>query len=99
MAHFLPCKSTYDASHIVDLFFKEVVRIYWLPLNIVSDKDVKFVGHFWRTLWRKLGTNLSFSSAYDPQTDGQTEVLNRTLGNLLRTLTRQHVAKWDVILP
>ena len=63
MAHFLPCKSTYDASHIADLFFKEVIRIHGLPLNIVSDRDVNFVGHFWRTMWRKLRTNLSFSSA------------------------------------
>ena len=94
----LPWKLTNDASHIENLFFKEVIRIHGLPLNIVSDRDVKFVGHFWRNLWRKLGTNLSFSSAYHPQIDGQIEVINRTLGNLLRTLTRKHTAKWDVIL-
>ena len=70
MAHFLPCKSTKDASYIADLFFKEIVRIHGLPLNIVSDRDGRFVGHFWRTLWKKLGTNLSFSSAYHQQTDG-----------------------------
>jgi len=88
MAHFLPCKTTCDASYVADLFFKEIVRIHVLPLSIVSDRDVKFIGHFWRTLWKKLGTNLSFSSAYHPQTDGQTEVVNRSLGNLLRCLTR-----------
>ena len=33
MAHFLPYKLTYDASHIIDLFFKEVIRIHRLPLN------------------------------------------------------------------
>ena len=31
MAHFLPCKSTNDASHIDNLFFKEVFRINCFP--------------------------------------------------------------------
>lgn len=99
MAHFIPCKRTNYAPYIVDLFFKEVVRIHGLPLNIVSDRDSKFVGHFWRTLWKKLGTNLNFSSAYHPQTDGQIEVVNRSLGNLLRCLTKEHSTQWDLILP
>ena len=88
MAHFLPCKSTKDASYIADLFFKEIVQIHGLPLNIVSDRDGRFVGHFWRTLWKKLSTNLSFSSTYDPQFFGQIQVVNRSLGNLLRCLTK-----------
>ena len=99
MAHFLPCKQTHDASHIAGIFFKEVVRLHGLPLNIVSDRDSKFLGHFWRTLWKRLGTQLSFSSAYHPQSDGQTEVINRSLGNLLRCLTKEHGVAWDVVLP
>lgn len=99
MAHFVPCKSTNDASHIANLFFKEVVRIHGLPSSIISDRDVKFQGHFWRTLLKKLGINLSFSFAYHPQIDGQTEVVNRSLGNLLRCLTKQYAQAWDSILP
>ena len=95
MAHFIPCTQTNDASHIVGLFFRDIVRIHGLPLNIVYDRDSKFVGHFWRTLWKMLGTNLSFSSAYHPQLDGQTEVVNRSLGNLLRCLTKKHGQSWD----
>ena len=88
MAHFIPCKKTNDASQIVGLFFRDIVRIHGFPMNIVSDKDSKFVGHFWRTLQKKLGTKLSFSSAYHPQLDGQTYVVNRSLGNFLRCLTK-----------
>ena len=69
-----------------------------MPKSIVSDTDTRFVGHFWRTLWKKLGTKLSFNSAYLPQTDGQTEVVNRSLGNLLRSLASEHPKQWDQIL-
>ena len=70
MAHFVPWKSTYDASHIAHIFFKELVIIHGLPQIIVSNRDVKFQGHFWRTLFKKLGTNLTYSLAYHPQKDG-----------------------------
>jgi transposase InsO family protein len=98
MAHLIPCHKTSDATHIANLFFKEVVRLHGLPKSIVSDRDTKFVGHFWRTLQKKMGTNLSFSSAYHLQIDGQNEVVNRSLGYFLRILVAEHHSQWDLIL-
>jgi hypothetical protein len=40
-----------------------------------------------------------FSSSYHPQTDGQTEVVNKSLGDLLRSLVTEHHSSWDNILP
>jgi transposase InsO family protein len=99
MEHFIPCQKTNDATHVAIFFFKEVVRLHGLPRSIVSDRDTKFVGHFWRTLWKKLGMNLSFSLAYHPQTNGHTEVVNKSLGNLLRSMATEHHIEWNQILP
>lgn len=46
-----------------------------------------------------MGTKLQFSRAHNSQTDGQTEVVNRSLGDLLRSLAGENKASWSPALP
>ncbi|RDX96808.1 hypothetical protein CR513_20493, partial [Mucuna pruriens] len=57
MAYFIPCHKSDNASHMANIFFKEVVRVHGLPRTIVSDKDSK-------SLWDKLGTKPLFQEGY-----------------------------------
>jgi len=99
MALFVPYHKIDDASHIVELCFKEIIRLHGVPKTIVSYRDSKFLSHFWRSLWKMLGTKLLFSTTYRPQTDGQIKVTNRILTALIRSLVSKSLKNWDLKLP
>jgi hypothetical protein len=67
------------------------------PNTIISNRDAKFLSHFWRALWFKLGTKLLFSTTCHPQTDGQTEVVNRTLSTMLRAVLKTNLKLWECL--
>jgi transposase InsO family protein len=99
MAHFIPCHKSDNALHVADLFFTEIVHFHGVPNIIVSDRDAKFLSHFWRTLWFKLGTKLLFSTTCHLQTDDQIEVVNRTLSTMLRAVLKTNLKLWEECLP
>ena len=45
-----------------------------------------------------MGTHLNFNSSYHPETNNQIEVVNRSLGNILRSLASEHLKRQDKLL-
>ena len=59
------------------------MRLHGIPKVIVSDRDTKFTGNFWKAIFKGLRTQLNFSTPYHPQTDGNTERVNQVLEDML----------------
>ena len=72
------------AEEAAKLFFKGVVKYWGLPRSIISDRDPRFTGKFWRELFKLMGSSLHFSTSFHPQSDGQTERVNALLELYLR---------------
>ena len=92
-AHFIPVKTAYKATNIVDIFFKKKFRLHGIPKVIISDRDPKFTGNFWKSLFKGLNTTLNFSTSFHPQTDGHTERVNQVLEDLLRMYVKEQLGK------
>jgi transposase InsO family protein len=97
-AHFIPTTTNVTAPETAQLFIDNVFKLHGLPQSIVTDRDTRFVSHFWRSLFGLLGIQLKPSTAYHPQTDGQTERTNRTLEQMLRNYINYKQNNWDSFL-
>lgn len=97
--HFCPSHTTDKASDVARTFFDQVFRLHGMPRTIVSDRDSRFTGNFWRSLMKLMGTQLNLSTAFHPQSDGQTERANRTLEEMLRSYVSYKQNDWDLFLP
>ena len=92
-------KTTDLVRKLAGLYLKEIMRLYRVPISIVSDRDARFTSMFWKELQAKLGTQLKFSTASHPQTDGQSERTIQILEDMLRVCTLDFLGSWVEKLP
>ena len=53
-AHFLAVRMTFSLERFCRLYIREILRLYGVPVSIVSDRDSRFSAHFWESskrLW------------------------------------------------
>ena len=98
MVHLIATSKSSTSLQTAHLFISNVVRLHGLPRSIHSDRDRRFMSHFWISLCEILDIKQCASSAYHPQSNGQAERTNQTVEQLLRQCFSTSKI-WDQSLP
>ena len=92
MAHLSAMPDSIDGEITAKLF-------HGLPVAIISDRDPCFTRNFWNSVFKVLGTLLYMSTADHPQSGGQTEIVNRIIGDILRSVCAETPKRWSSMIP
>ena len=49
-AHFVPFKVGQSTETLAERYTQEIVRLHGVLVSIVSDRDTRFLSHFWQSL-------------------------------------------------
>jgi len=79
ISHFIPYSKDLDARQFANLFMKEIVRLYGLRQDIITDRGTPVPSDLWNETTGKWGIDRRLSTAFHPQTDGQTKRTNTIL--------------------
>jgi hypothetical protein len=83
-AMFVAASTVYTTEVATKLFYRNVVKYFGVPSDIVRYHDVRFTGRFWTALFNMMGTRMKFSTANHSQIDGQIKRINALLEEYLR---------------
>ena len=93
-AIFIPTTTVITERETAELYFQHVISQYGIPRQIISDRDTRWRGDFWKEICDKMGMKRALTTAYHPQADGQTEIMNQTLKILLQAYVGPNRDNW-----
>ena len=78
-AIFIPTTVSVTEVETAELFFHRIISKFGIPWQVITDRDTRCKGEFWKEICKRMGMVRSLTMAYHPQADGQTKVLNQSL--------------------
>lgn len=96
---FIPTKKQVNEVETAQLFVDKVVAPYGVPRGVITDRDARWTGDFWKEVSAALSSKRHLTTSYHPQADGQTEILNQTLEVALRAYISSDRSNWSTLLP
>ena len=63
-AHFLAMRMTFTPEEFYRMYIREIVRLHDVLVSIVSDRDLRFTAHFWKSFQKAMGTQLTMSIVF-----------------------------------
>ncbi|KAH0652607.1 hypothetical protein KY289_030285 [Solanum tuberosum] len=94
-AHFIPVKVSHSAEDYAKLYLRVMLRLYGVPLSIISYRVTQFTSQFWKSFQKGPGTKVKLSTNFYPQIDGQAERTIQTLEDMLRACVIDFKGNWD----
>ena len=67
----VPGNESMKAEEWAALYWRHVVKDGGTPAKLISDREPKFTGDFWRTIFSQCGVTLGMTAAYHPSAEGQ----------------------------
>ncbi|XP_074297160.1 uncharacterized protein LOC141627849 [Silene latifolia] len=94
-AHFIPMKDTWSKAELAKAYRKNVLKLYGIPKDIVSDRDSRFISKFWQEMQESLGTKLKMSTVFYHVADGQTELTIHMLEDMHKPCILEFGGSWE----